>query len=80
MWCYSMGVKTITISLEAYEALLRIKKPGESFSDVILRLVRKHRSLIDLAGVWRDISDEDLYEVFKEIKEAWSKWGMKLVK
>ena len=73
-----MGVKTITItiSLEAYEALLRVKRPGESFSDVILRLVKKHRSITDLAGVWHDISDEEANEAFREVKKAWGLSGV----
>lgn len=72
-----MGVKTITISIEAYEALLKLKRPGESFSDVILRLAKK-RSLLDLAGAWKDVNDEELDRVLKEIREAWLKWSTKI--
>jgi len=70
------GVRTITISLEAYEALLRLKRPGESFSDVILRLA-KRRDLMDLAGAWRDVNDKELDKVMREIREAWSRWSIK---
>ncbi len=72
-----MGVKTITISLEAYKALLRLKKPGESFSDVILKLVRKHRSIKELAGAWSDVDDVEINEIMLGIREAWSRWGMR---
>lgn len=74
-----VGVKTITISLEAYEALLHIKKPGESFSDVILRLVKKYTSLMDLAGVWRNVNDEEIGKVVEEIKRAWARWTIQRI-
>lgn len=43
-----MGTRTISLADDAYEALSRMRKPGESFSDVVRRLTRR-RSLTDLA-------------------------------
>lgn len=38
-----MAHKTITISEEAYEALAKAKTAKESFTDVILRIVKKRK-------------------------------------
>jgi predicted CopG family antitoxin len=38
-----MAHKTITISEEAYEALAKAKTVKESFTDVILRIVKKRK-------------------------------------
>ncbi|AKG92208.1 hypothetical protein GAH_00440 [Geoglobus ahangari] len=40
-----MAHKTLTISEEAYNTLKRLKKEGESFSDVILRITKGARLL-----------------------------------
>ncbi|MDI9610730.1 MAG: antitoxin VapB family protein [Archaeoglobaceae archaeon] len=40
-----MAHKTLTISEEAYKALSKLKKEGESFSDVILRITRNSNLL-----------------------------------
>ena len=43
--------RTIMVSDEVYEALKRLKRPGESFSDVIKRLISiKRGSLLELVG------------------------------
>jgi predicted CopG family antitoxin len=72
-----MPHKTITISLEAYEALLRLKRPGESFSDAILRLARRIPDLSELEGVWSDVPEEKIEEILKSIREAWASWRVR---
>jgi predicted CopG family antitoxin len=43
-----MPVRTLTVTESAYERLAAMKRPGESFTDVILR-VTSRRSLAQLA-------------------------------
>lgn len=58
-----MTVKTVTLSADAYEALAALKRPGESFSEVVRRLTRKNRSLLDFAGAWKDVPDETMKRI-----------------
>ena len=46
-----MATKTISLDEEAYERLRAEKREGESFSDVVKRLVGE-RSWRDVAGIW----------------------------
>ena len=47
-----MAVKTITITEEAYRRLSRVKGPGESFSEVINRMLVGTRAT-ELIGILR---------------------------
>lgn len=50
-----MAVKTITIDLEAYEALSRHKRRGDSFSRVIKEHFGRRRTGADLAALARTL-------------------------
>lgn len=45
-----MGVRTLTVTDAAYERLASLKRPGESFTDVILRITGR-RSLARLGDL-----------------------------
>jgi predicted CopG family antitoxin len=55
--------KVISLSEKAYETLKSMKKSGESFSDVVLRVASKEnkRSILEFAGTWKG---DDIDEVF----------------
>jgi len=55
-----MSHKTITISEEAYDALTRMKKANESFTQVILRLASKGNAQAFLDFVKKLPPSEDL--------------------
>ena len=60
--------KVISLSNLAYKTLKDSKKPGESFSDVVLRVVgeKKKKSLLEFSGKW---AGDDIDEVFAQIKK-----------
>lgn len=62
-----MTVKTITIKEDAYNALKSMKRPDESFSDLILRKYEKKVTAKDLFGLWKD-RDIDIEKVRKDMR------------
>ena len=67
-----MATKTISITEEAYHALLKEKKNNESFTETILRITRKAGKLEDCFGTWK-MSDKEEKEIRKELSEGWRK-------
>lgn len=68
-----MDVKTVGLDREAYSRLKAEKRVGETFSDVVKRLTRKRRPLMDFAGSWKELPPEDVKafdEVFAAVREA----------
>jgi len=76
-----MGDKTIDLSDDAYKRLSSLRREGESFTDVILRLCSKtvKRPLASFAGAWI-MSEEEEKEIFSEISELWKKYEEDLLR
>ncbi len=56
-----MGFKTISLSDSVYRRLRGEKRPGESFSEVITRLLdARQPPLVKYAGAWRPMSASEL--------------------
>jgi len=60
-----MAVKTITIDMDAYEILVRLKKQGESFSQVIKRRFAEKKTAAGLLASLDSLrlSDETIHAI-----------------
>ncbi len=68
--------KVISLSKKAYETLKGMKKSGESFSDVVLRVAeeKKKKSLLEFSGKWvGDDADEVLAQIMKDREQSASR-------
>ena len=61
-----MATKTITVTEDAYESLKDLKKEGESFSDVLLRIGEQKCNIDTFFGL--------LAGDAKETRESLTKW------
>ena len=69
-------VKTITIMDDAYEALKRLKKKDESFSDIIIRVGKeKKMNLKEWFGVLKGDEEriKEFHSAIKKIREEVSR-------
>ena len=63
-----MASKNLAIREEVYRKLSDAKKEGESFSDVIEKLLEKRGDLLSLWGAWGD--DEEVTFIETSVKET----------
>ena len=66
-----MGTKNFAISDEAYERLKSLKKPGESFTELIERMT-KRQGVVDLAGLLTKSEGLKMKKTVSELREAHS--------
>ncbi|MBI3051018.1 antitoxin VapB family protein [Candidatus Woesearchaeota archaeon] len=65
-----MAKKTISLTEEAYKLLLRNKRPGESFSELIVEGFGKKKRLLDYAGIWESMPADGWKEIERGVAEA----------
>ena len=60
--------KVISLSERAYGTLRKLKRPNESFSDVVLRMAGQHdrKSILESAGTWKG---DDIDEIFSLVRK-----------
>ena len=68
-----MPTKNISITKEAYDALQREKKDGESFTETIMRLTRRTGRLSDSFGAWSSMTDEEEAELARDLSKGWKR-------
>ena len=61
--------KVVSLSKKAYQTLKDLKRPNESFSDVVLRIsnTKQRKSILQFAGTW---SGNDIDEINTQIQKA----------
>jgi predicted CopG family antitoxin len=62
-----MSSKSIRVSAHLHEALSNLKREGESYEELLKRLIRNNR-LSNFAGLWSGLSDEEKDRIRNSLK------------
>ena len=54
---------------EVYKLLKTLKTPGESFSEELNRLVKARAGIMEFAGAWSDITEEEAKKMKIALRE-----------
>lgn len=65
---------------DAYTLLAKNKKEGESFSEVIRRLIPRKKNIMDCAGLWKNLSEDEIQEMKKDIADFDKRFTNELMK
>ncbi|MCI4350166.1 MAG: antitoxin VapB family protein [Thermoplasmata archaeon] len=58
-----MAAKTVALDHEAYEMLRRHRRAGETFSAAVKRLTGGRQSILEYAGIWKEMPEKDLVRI-----------------
>ncbi|MBI5072698.1 antitoxin VapB family protein [Candidatus Woesearchaeota archaeon] len=75
-----MATKTISIMDDVYDRLIALKRADESFSDELRRLTETKGSILEFAGIWKDMTDKDAEDMNKAIRSIKRKTDLKTLK
>lgn len=64
-----MATKTITIMDDVYRLLRAAKSEKESFSEVLRRKFQAKRDIMEFAGAWAKISNEEAESMKKKLRQ-----------
>ena len=57
-----MASINISITKEIYQKLKKLKRPNESFSNVINRLITEKNNPFEYEGIWESWNEADIFE------------------